>query len=204
MLCQANLSWKRHFPHLPNLIWIVFSSKGCEISGSAGIIEKQMEKKKKTNYFCNSQALFPTIYWNKMSCMHMYNWFQMYGKFAKDILSRNNWLALLPSTWPPEQESSTEWNIFQTPGHLLMCLLSQLGEDGRFDAIMVFAMSWTCSLYTLLFCYSDFYCNHCFSPVPYPILNSCDADAGATSNMLQWEKRLFFSAFSNVTLSIDL
>lgn len=36
----------------------------------------------------------------------------------------------------------------------------------RLDVVMIFAMIWTCLLYTLFFCNADFFCNNCFSPVP--------------------------------------
>lgn len=153
MLRQVYLSWKWLFPYLPNLIWVVFPSKCCEISGSAGIIERQVEKKK--IYFCNSWASFPTIYWNKMSCMHMYNWSQMCDKVARDILSRNNSnffrCALFPSTWPPEQKFSPEWNVFILLGTCccVSCLSARRGWKVWCNRGI--CCNWTCSLCTFMF-----------------------------------------------------
>lgn len=63
-------------------------------------------------------------------------------------------------------------------------LVSQLGEDGRFDAIVASAVTGLARFAPSCFCNSDFFCNHCFSPVLSLILNSRDTASGAANNML--------------------
>lgn len=61
---------------------------------------------------------------------------------------------------------------------------SQLGEDGRFDAIVASAVTGLARFAPQRFCNSDFFCNRCFSLFLSLILNSRDTASGAANNML--------------------